>query len=75
MILFSNDALNWSKVSVKTFRLFFQIKVLFNFLFCKERWKNVWQFAQKYWTSKKVLLTNINNQAQIISFNCCKSTY
>ncbi len=46
LLLFSKDALDWSKVTVKTF-IKFQ-KVLLYFLFIKKSWKIYNDHAQKY---------------------------
>ncbi len=52
ILLFSKDALNWSKVTIKGIynikKISIQINnVLLNFLFVKESWK-IYQFSQKY---------------------------
>ncbi len=49
LILFRKDALNWSKVTIKTLIIKWYHAVLFNFLFIKESWKNVSTFNMVFY--------------------------
>ena len=77
ILLFSKNALNWSKVTVKTFimlqKIIFQINaVLLNFLFIKESWKKK-NIVHKYFVQLYTINVSwaANQHIRMISEGSC----